>query len=389
MEPAGTLWLNAIRATVIPLVVSTVVVGVANAGDGRVLGRIGWRALGVCLGMLAVSALLACVIVPPLLTLLPLDSTMLGALSARGGAPASVVPITAAAWFAGLLPANVIRAAVDGALLPLVLFAILFGLAMRRVPEDQQRSLLLFFRGIESAMLVLVRWMLVLAPVGIFALTLPIAVDAGAALAGVMLWYVVVVAAVSIAIVALCAVVAVSTTRAPAVALMKAFAPAQLIAFTSRSSLASLPTILQAAEQLAFPWTVSSVFMPLAVATLRIAGAAGIVTSVLFLGHLGGVAISAGQLAGLAATSVLLSFSIPGIPGGSVLVLAPLLMTYGIPSAGLGALLALDTIPDMFRTLTNVTGDLAAGTVLARFQEGDAPMDGSFPSPPASPTFSA
>jgi len=227
-------------------------------------------------------------------------------------------------------------------------------------------ALVTFFRAVGDAMLVLVRWILAVAPMGVFALALPLASRLGLAAAGALAYYLAVVAAVCIALIVASMAVAAIFGRIPLRALLRAAAPAQAVAFSSRSSLASLPALVQGAERLDFPPSVTAFFLPLAVATFRLGAVTALVLGPLFLARLYGIEITPPQLATIALSSVLLSFSVPGIPGGSVLVIAPVLASAGIPTAGLGVLLAIDTAPDMFRTLANVTADMAAAVILAR-----------------------
>src|SRR4029078_9415262 len=112
-----------------------------------------------------------------------------------------------------------------------------------------------------------------------------------------------------------------------------------------------------------------SFFLPLAASTYRPGGAVGQIVAVAFLAHLYGIAVGATQLARIVLTVVLTTFSVPGIPAGSILIMAPVLSAAGIDVAGLGILIGGDTIPDMFRTATNVTGDMATASVLGRNNE--------------------
>jgi len=217
-------------------------------------------------------------------------------------------------------------------------------------------------------MIVVVRWMLAIAPIGVFALAVPLAARAGVAAAGALAYYVVAIGVVCIILIAACAVVGVTLGRVPLRRYMKTGAPAQAVAFSARSSLASLPALVEGARELGLPKTVSAFFLPLAVATFRLGAVPAMLVGAMFLGRLYGIDIPPAQIVGILLTSILLSFSIPGIPGGGILVMAPILASAGIPAAGLGILLALDTIPDMFRTMTNVSGDYAAAAVLSRLR---------------------
>ena len=182
IEPLGRLFVNAIRMTVIPLVVSSLIVGVTSAPDVRSIGRIGWRALVVFVVTLLASTTFAALVGQPLLARLAVDPAAAATLRAStadpgtaGADPAAKVP-TFAQWVVSLVPDNPIRAAADGALLPLIIFALTLAIALLRMPPERRQGVVGFFSELFDAMLVLVRWVLALAPIGVFALELPLAV---------------------------------------------------------------------------------------------------------------------------------------------------------------------------------------------------------------------
>jgi len=371
IEPVGILWVNAIRMTVLPMVVSLLVVSIGGSREAKSIGTLGRNAFFVCLAMLLGAAVVAVLIVPPFLSALPLSDASLAALrSNAAGEPVSQGAVTGiASWITGLIPPNPLKSAVDGALLQLVIFTIFFGIALTRVSDEHRVPVIAFFRGVADAMIVIVRWVLAIAPIGVFALAVPLAARAGVAAAGALAYYIVVIGVMCIILIALCTVVAVTIGRVSVRAFLKAAAPAQAVAFSSRSSLASLPALVDGAERLQLPKTVSAFFLPLAVATFRLGAIPAMLVGAMFVARLYGVEVPAPQILGIVLTSILLSFSVPGIPGGSILVMAPILASAGIPAAGIGVLLALDTIPDMFRTMTNVSADFTAAALLSRFRD--------------------
>jgi len=370
LEPVGILWVNGIRMTVLPMVISLLVVSIGGTRDAKSIGQIGRNAFLVCLAMLVGAAIIVGLIVPALFASLPFSDASLTALRANSvTAPSTEGAIVGlGAWITGLIPSNPVKAASDGALLQLVIFTIFFGIALTRVSDENRAPVIAFFRGVADGMIVVVRWMLAIAPIGVFALAVPLAARAGVAAAGALAYYVVAIGVVCIILIAACAVVGVTLGRVPLRRYMKTGAPAQAVAFSARSSLASLPALVEGARELGLPKTVSAFFLPLAVATFRLGAVPAMLVGAMFLGRLYGIDIPPAQIVGILLTSILLSFSIPGIPGGGILVMAPILASAGIPAAGLGILLALDTIPDMFRTMTNVSGDYAAAAVLSRLR---------------------
>lgn len=377
--PVGAMWVNAIQATVIPLVVSLLVTGVATAAGTRAVGRMGAEALLLFIALLTISAIFVALVAAPLVARMPVSAATSAAL--RGAAGMTAAPVTHATlpgvgeWLASLVTANPIASAADGALLPLVLFTLAFALAVTRIPKETRTLVTGFFQGIAAAMLVLVRWILWLAPLGVFALSITLGASTGFGLAATLLSFVALVAATCAVLVAGLYTLAVLGGHVALGRFARAALPAQAVAFSTRSSLAALPPMVERAEsELDAPSAITGFFLPLAVSTFKQGATIAIITGTLFLARIYDVALSPAQLASIAVAAVVLSFGIPGIPGGLILVIAPVLAGIGIPAQGLGVLLAVDTIPEMFRTVTNVTADLAAATVLARRarERGDA-----------------
>lgn len=378
-EPVGTLFINAIRMTVIPLVVASLVVGVAGTGDARTVGRLGLRSVFLFVLAVGAAAVFAAALSFPLLARLQIDPTVAHALreSAARSEPgtASVQALSLARWVTDLLPANVFKASADGAMLPLILFAVLLGLALTRVTADRGAAVLRVAEGIAAAMLVLVGWVLRVAPLGVFALAVPLAARMGLAAAGALVYYIALLSFVSVAFIGLVLYpAAVLIGGVPLARFARAAAPAQAVAFTSRSSLAALPATIEGARTgLGLPEDIVSFFLPFAASMFRVGAAMAQVVGVLFIARLYDVPLHASQLATIVVTVVLTTFSVPGIPAGAIIVMAPVLYAAGVPVEGLGVLLGVDTIPDMFRTTANVTGWLGGGSILARWAAAPSP----------------
>lgn len=387
IEPLGTLFINAIRMTVIPLVVATLIVGVSAAPDPRAVGRLGARSLAIFVVVIALASIVGVALGAPLLGAFDLDPSAVDALrasaaSAGEAAQANAKVQTLSEWLLSLVPTNPIKSAADGAMLPLIVFSVLFAAAMTRVEGERRAALRKVFEGIQDASLVLVRAILATAPIGVFALAVPLAARMGLAAAGALLGYIVIVSSISIVFMALVLYpAAVVIGRTPLREFAKACLPAQGIAFSSRSSLAALPAMLESVkDSLRLPPQIGSFFIPLAASMFRAGAGIGQTVGVLFIAKLYGVDLNTAQLLTIAATSAITSFSVPGVPGGSILVMIPVLMAANIPIEGIGILLGVDTIPDMFRTTTNVTGHMAAATILARGERaGDASDDAGAP----------
>ncbi len=378
IEPVGTLWVSAIRMTIIPLVVSSLIVGVGGAADPRSVGRIGVRALVLFVAILSVATLVALLAGPPILAMVHIDPAAAAGLRANAAQSAGAAMEGAKSiqsvreWVVDLVPANPVKAASDGAMLPLILFSLVFGAALSRVAADRRATFLRVVSGVQDASLVLVRAILVLAPLGVFALAVAVASKLGFAAAGALATYIVLVSSVTVAFVVLAVYPAAVIFGGVSLrTFARAALPAQAVAFSSRSSLAALPAMLEPVrERLGMPVAFSSFIFPLAVTLFRCGAAIGQVIGTLFVAKLYGVALGPPQLAAIAATTIVTTFSIPGIPGGSIIMIVPVLLAAGVPAEGVGLLLGVDTIPDMFRTAANVTGDVAAAVILSRRARG-------------------
>ena len=376
IEPLGTLWINAIRMTVIPLVVGSLIVGITSAPNAKSIGRVGRGAIVFFVVTLFVAAAYAALIAPALIDRIPLDPSAVAAMKASSETAGTTAVQNAAQvptftkWLVDLVPANPVKAAADGALLPLIIFTLLFGLALLTLPEERRTPVVAFFQGLGDAALTVVRWVLQLAPLGVFALALPLATRMGASAAGALAAFVATVIGITVSFALLVLYpIAVIGGRVSFMDFARAIFPAQAVAFSSRSSLAALPAMIEAAKsKLGLPAEISGFFLPLAASTYRIAGALAQPTGVLFIAKLYGVELTATQMFAVVLTVVPTTFSVPGIPAGSIIVMVPVLISAGLPPAGIGVLLGIDAITDMFRTATNVTGDMAGAVVLGRRQ---------------------
>ena len=373
LEPIGTVWINAVRMTIIPLVVSLLIVAVASSGSLRSMGRLGGTALTFFVVVLSAVALFTALLGPPLLSYLSIDAQASADLRATASSGSQQVAATVrgmgglAQRFVELIPANPIRAAADAALLPVVMFSLIFGAALSRVPSDLRDVATNGLRAVSEAMLVIIRWVFVAAPVGVFALTVVVGARLGFKAVTAAGYYVVAFALLMIGVMAAVYVIAVVVGRVSLRQFATAVAPAQVIALGSRSSSAALPAMIDAArDSLKLPQPIVSFVLPMAVAIFRISVPISFVLGALFLGKLYGVEISGAQIASLAVVSVLLSFSVPPVPSGSLFIMAPAFVDLGLPVEGVAILIALDAIPDLLKTATIVTAHMASAVVVTR-----------------------
>jgi Na+/H+-dicarboxylate symporter len=369
LEPVGTVWINAIRMTVIPLVVALVITGVAATADPRRIGQLGARALPVFFGLLLASGAFALLLTPLVLGGLTIDPGVAAAL--RASASSSAVAEGTASMpsliqrLLAIVPVNPVRAAVDGALLPLIVFTLAFAVALVQPDVPRREPVVRLFQAVADTMLVVVKWVLLLAPAGIFALSLELGARMGAAAAGALLHYVGALSAVLLGFALIQYPVARLFGGVPIRRFAAAALPAQAVAFSSRSSLAALPALITGArDRLGSPPAVTGFALPLAVSVFRLNVPIAWVVGAVFLGKLYGVPLDLAALAGLVVTATLISFSVPGIPSSSLFLLAPVLVDLGLPAEGAGILIAVDAVPDMFKTTLNVTSHMTVAAVL-------------------------
>ena len=375
VEPLGTLWTNALRMTLVPLVVSNLIVGIAAIPDARKVGRLGGLSLLVFLALHALAATYTVSVTPPVLASLPPGPEVVAAL--RGGGPGAdggpapgeaQEPPSFDDWLTGLVPTNPFKAAADEAILPLVVFTVLFALAMTRARPEHYQLLIGFFLAVNEVVLILVGWIIKFAPVGIFALTFTFASRTGWAAVGALGYFVVLVCALLLFFMLALYAVVILFGRVPLRSFARAAAPAQLVAVSSRSSLASLPAMIEGAEQrLGLPPAVAGFVLPLSVSLFKANRTISSTSKFLFLAALYGVALSPAQVLTFVMMIVLLSFSTPGLPTTGTMRTLPAYLAVGIPIEAVLILDAVDTIPDIFKTLLNVTGDMTAATIVSRF----------------------
>ncbi len=360
IAPIGTVWTRALQLTVLPLVVTLLFTGVSAGGEG--LGSLGLRGMGFFVASLMVVAVITLLIAPTILGFVTIDPETAAQLRAASTAPSADLP-GFRDWVVSLMPNNLIATAASGAMLPIIVATLMFASAATRLEPVMRARLGHAAEAVGAVTLVLVRWILNLAPIGVFALAVPLALRLGTTALGAVAIYVVMTAVLSLLVMLLLYPLAV--LRGVALRdFARALGPGQSIAVSARSSLAALPALIDGARGLGLGERATGFFLPFSASLYRLGGAVALPAGVLFIARLYGVELGSAQLVTVGLTSVILSFSVPGIPGGSILIMAPVLLSVGLPVEGIGILLGVDTIPDMFRTTLNVTGTMTAAVVL-------------------------
>lgn len=366
----GGLWLNALKMTVIPLIVALLVTAVATGTQAARSGRVAGLAIAWFMAVYFGSAILGAVAMPQLLGLFPLPAEAGAAL--RLGL-ASIEPESLAGaspgildFFSSVVPSNVFAAAADGNVLQIVLFTIIFAVAVTRVAAPRRRAILSLFEGVADALLIVIGWILWIAPLGVFALAFSVGSTAGAAAFGALFHYVVLVSALGLVVMAFAYAVAVLAGRLPLAEFAKAEIPPQSVAVSTRSSLASLPAMLGAARNLKISDSTANIVLPLAVALFRPTGPAMNVGVAIYVAHWLGIEPSLANVLAAIAVGSVISIGSPSVPGevSFIAAIAPIAMVLGVPIAPLALLVAIEMVPDIFRTAGNVTMDVAvAGAV--------------------------
>ena len=368
----GELWLDALKMTVIPLIVALLISGIVGGADAARQGGAAGRSMLWFVMLLTASAIFGALVMPALIGLFPLPQAAAAALRAglagvdREAAAASVPGM--ADFVRSIVPPNVVKAAADGSILQIVVFTTLFAFAIARLPEDKRRPLAEFFDALGDAMLVIIGWILWLAPVGVLALAFAVGAGAGGAAFGAVLHYVLLVSSLGIAILLSAYAVAAVAAGWPIGKFARAMIAPQAVAISTQSSLASLPAMLRTARDLGVPTANADVTLPLSVALFRATGPAMNMGVAIYVAHWLGISLSPLALTTGVVVAAITTFSAVSLPGQLSFVsnIAPIALSMGVPIEPLAILIAVETVPDIFRTLGNVTMDVAVTGAVAR-----------------------
>jgi len=376
LRPLGSLFLNLLSMVVIPLVATTLFAGIARLGDLRTVGRLVVRTLTFFWASAIVAILLGFLVgalVLPGAAVTPEQQT---ALRAAAGADATFIQRaaenipTGLQFLVQLVPANPFKAAADGNLLPVIVFVTIFGIAAATLPLEKRAPLTNIADAVTDVLIRIIHWVLLFAPIGIFALVAPIVTQFGWSLVRAMLWFF---AAVIIGVILLIALVYLPSValiaRMSPIRFLRAAYPAMLMGFSATSSMAALPLMIDAADRdLQIPRPVSGFVLPLAATLNRGGSAAFQAIAVMFVARLYGLPFGVGEMLAAGAAVFLASLTVASVPSAGVISLVPAFQSTGLPIAGLTILLGLDRVSDMFRTMTNVTGHLASAVVVAALE---------------------
>ncbi|MGF7155048.1 dicarboxylate/amino acid:cation symporter [Novosphingobium gossypii] len=354
--PIGSLWLQGLQMTILPLVAGLLFSGIVTTVAAARAGAMARRTLGIIVGFLAFSATLGAVAMPLLLDLFPVPP---GVSFPHGADPGKAPGISE--FLASLLPDNVISAAAASAMLPVIVFVGLFALASTRLADEPRRALALLFEGLAGAMMVVIGWVLMLAPIGVFALGMTLGVRSGGAALGALAHYIILVVTVGTVVMVAGYLIAVFAGRRSLPAFAAAMLPAQVVAISTQSSLATVPAMLASARKLGVGGTTAEFVLPLAVTLFRATGPAMNMAVAVYAARLAGMELTTGALAAGALVAFATTFGAVSLPGTISFVssIGPIAAAMGVPLWPLGVLVAVEVLPDLMRTIGNVTMDVA------------------------------
>lgn len=377
LEILGTAFINLITMIVIPLVVASLVVGTASLGDLRKLGRIGGKTLVYYMLTTAVAVSIGLVLANALQPGAGVSEATRDELAARyGGAAAGRMEIAADApsWvdtLLGVIPRNPVQAAAEMDLLSLIFFTICFGAALTVIRPDRRDAVLNFFHGVNDVSMVLINWIMELAPYAVFVLISAVVANFGFDLLQSLFMYtIVVVLGLGMHAFGTYGLILAFVARLNPRKFYKSIAAVPLFAFSTSSSNATLPlTIETAEEKLGVSNQVASFVLPLG-ATINMDGTALYqAVAAMFIAQIYGIDLGLGMQLTIVLTATLASVGAAGVPSAGIITLIIVLNAIGMGEhvqAGIALILGVDRILDMIRTSVNVTGDLTCTAVIAR-----------------------
>jgi Na+/H+-dicarboxylate symporter len=367
VSPIGSMFMNLVRMVVIPLVMATLFSGVASLPDPKQLGKLGGITVAFFWTTTIIGILFGMAVMAGALSMFPVASQLPG----TGGT--TELP-TILDFFIGLIPANPFEAAANGALLQLVIFTLLFAAAAGTLPDAHRKPLVELSDSITAVLIKLVHWVLWTAPLGVFALAAPMAARAGADMLADLAVFVI---AVALALVFFTLTVYVPAAmwlgKKSPMLFLKACGGPQIIGFSTTSSAATLPVMLEVAvKELGVSKVTAGMVLSVGASINRAGSSLFQGGAVVFLAALYGVPLTAATVIGVVIALFFTSLTVAAVPSASVVTLAPALDAAGVPLAGMSVILGIDRIPDMIRTAVNVTGHLTAATIVERAAARDA-----------------
>lgn len=367
VAPFGDAFMRAIQMVVIPLVGVTVFVGVAKIGNPRKLGRLGGLSVGF-FWLTTIPAILIGMFVMRLALAFTPDVTPPTSTTQLATETPGMV-----AFLVNLIPRNPFEAAASGALLPIIVFTVLFAAATTTLPREKQAVLVELGETVSDVLIKLVHWVLWTAPLGVFGLAAPVAARTGIAMLQSLGIFII---AVAIGLFVFMALVFLPIVRfaggVPVGRFVRGVLGTYAMGFSTTSSVAALPVMFEEAKGLGLSKETSTLVLPLAASINRPGSALFQGAAVVFLASVYGVTIGPGAIAAAVLATFLAAMTVAPVPSASIVTMAPALNAVGLPLEALGIMLGIDRAPDMFRSATNVVGHVAAATTVDGLTRDDA-----------------
>ncbi len=373
IKPIGSAFIRLISMVVVPLVFASLLVGTASLNDIRKLGRIGAKTVAyyLCTTIIAISIglFLANTLKPGVGLSEEARKKLIQNSSEEEETPidTTVKKPTITDILLNIVPTNPIRAFVEGRMLQIIFLALMAGICLSLIPSERSQPVINFFEGINELIIQMVHIIIKLAPYGVFALISAVVADFGLGILFVLLKYSLVVIVgliLHVTIVYSSAIKIFSKQKIGT--FFRGIRPAQLIAFSSASSSATLPVTMECTERnLGVPGQIASFALPLG-ATINMDGTAlyqGV--SAVFIAQVYGMGLTVPQQLTIVLTTVLASIGTAGTPMAGVITLAIVLKSIGVPLEGIGLIMGVERILDMCRSVVNVTGDASCAVVVA------------------------
>ena len=364
----GQMWLRALQMTIIPLVAALLIVGISKLMAAAQAGATARRMIALVFAMLIFSGVASVIAMPMLLAWFPPPEAA-SAILETGDIGEQQVP-SLFEFLRSLVAPNMIAAAAETATLPLTIFFALFAVAIARLPAGQRDTLLGFFTAIANAMLTIIGWVLWIAPVGVFALALGVAARAGGGAFATLIHYILTVTAMGGIVLVAAYLLAIIGGRLSPLHFARNMVPAQAVAVSTQSSLASLPAMLDSARRLGLRERTADFVLPLAVAIFRATSPAMNLAVAIYVATLAGVELAPATLAAGIAVALIISIGSVSLPGSIsfVVSIGPIALAMGVPVEPLALLVAVEMLPDIMRTLANVTTNVAVTATVDRRQ---------------------
>lgn len=390
IKPIGTIFINSLKMIAVPLVLASLIVGVANLGDISKLSRIGGKTILAYLLTTVIAITLGLLLVNffepgeqlPQETRDKLMTQFDAAAGSKASDAAAIKDAGPLQPIVDIVPENLIAAAADnGSMLQVVFFAIIAGIALLQIPKDKAKTFTDFFDSLNDVIIKIVEYIMMIAPYGVFALMASLIVEiagenpesAVELLLALLKYTLVVMGGLFLIIVGLYSLILKAFTKIPFKDFIMALRPAMLLGFSTSSSSATLPVTMKLVEEeLGVSEEVSSFVLPLG-ATINMNGTSLYqAVAAVFIAQALGMDLTLSQQLTIVLTATLAAIGSAGVPGAGLIMLIIVLEAIGVPGAGVALIIAPDRILDMFRTVVNITGDAAVCVTVAS-TEGEMP----------------